>query len=80
MLYGTGCSLDITNGLLALAVGMQQYYATTALPAVILYPGVTSREVAINTTFANLVELEDGGPQLPNTNANVLALWSRLYL
>ncbi|RMD94332.1 MAG: RagB/SusD family nutrient uptake outer membrane protein [Calditrichaeota bacterium] len=88
-----GCSLDVTNpnnaseeqvlttseGIVSLAVGMQQFYATTALEAYILYPGVTSREVAINTTFANLVDLEAGGPGLPNTNANVAAIWSRSF-
>lgn len=89
----TGCELDITNpnaasedqvlgtteGIAALAVGMQQYYATNTLETLILTPGVTSREVAINTTFANLIELEDGGAELPTTNGNILQLWSRNY-
>jgi hypothetical protein len=94
LLFGaTSCSLDVTNpnsaseeqvlttreGVIALAIGMQQYYATTALQAVILTPGVTSREIAINTTFANLVELEDGLTALTGANGSILAVWARLY-
>ncbi|HMB90424.1 MAG TPA: hypothetical protein VKP65_06220, partial [Rhodothermales bacterium] len=92
-LVATGCDLDITNpnnaseeqvlttpeGIKALAVGMQEFYAATTLETMILTPGITSREVAINTTFANLIELEDGGTALPNTNGNVLQVWSRNY-
>ncbi len=93
LLGAAGCSLNVTNpnsaseeqvlttreGVIALAIGMQQFYATTALEAVILTPGVTSREIAINTTFANLVELEDGLSALTGANGSLLALWSRLY-
>ena len=87
------CSLDVTNpnnptegevlasedGLRALAVGMQEYYATTALSALVLTPGVTTRELAINTTFANLIDLEDGGERVSGSSGNVLSLWSRSY-
>ncbi len=30
------------------------------------------------STFTNVLEIEAGGAALPNNNANVLALWSRL--
>ncbi|NBB85656.1 MAG: hypothetical protein GVY12_05445 [Bacteroidetes bacterium] len=88
-----GCEFDITNpnnpseeqvlttteGIEALTVGMQEYYATTALQANVLNTGTTSREVAVTTTFANLINLEAGGEALPNSNANVLQSWSRNY-
>jgi hypothetical protein len=92
LLLGFGaCSLDVTNpnsasedqvlttreGIMALAVGMQQYYAVTALEPIILATGITSSELAANSTFLNLIELQDGGNKLTTGNANVLALWSR---
>ena len=93
LLLHSGCDLNITNpnaaseeqvltsteGVEALAVGMQEYYATTTLEAVLLVSGTTSREVAINNTFANLVNLEAGGPDLPPSNADMLRIWSRNY-
>ncbi len=86
----SACSLDIPNpnaateeqvlntkdGLLALAKGMQQHYATTTLPRAILYPAVTAREVAAMTTFSSLEELEEGGPQLSGENERVTRLFS----
>ena len=88
-----GCSLDISNpnspsenqvlttrdGLFALAIGVQQNYAGSALEAAILASGMSSREVVANSTFLNLIELEQGGNALPPGNANVLAVWSRHY-
>jgi len=89
----TGCELSITDpnsateeealssaeGIRTLAVGLQEIYATEAIEDAILTPGVTSRELAINTTFANLIELEQGGPNLPNSNASTSGLWSSQY-
>jgi hypothetical protein len=92
LLFGfAACSLDLTNpnsasedqvlttreGLIALAVGMQQFYAVSALEPTILTTGITSSELAANSTFLNLIELQDGGNKLTTTNGNVLALWSR---
>lgn len=88
-----GCSLDIPNpnspsenqvlttrdGIFALAVGLQQFYAGSALETAILASGMSSREVVANSTFLNLIELEQGGSALPPGNANVLAMWSRHY-
>lgn len=93
LLLVTGCDLNIVNpnepseeqvlttteGIEALAVGMQEYYATQTLAPVLLTTGTTSREVAVNNTFANLVNLEAGGADLPTNNANILQLWSRNY-
>lgn len=86
------CSLDVTDpntatddevltsreGIIAFTTGMQGYVKDTALQAIIRTPAVASREMAINTTFANLIELEAGGTALPEENASVLQNWSRL--
>jgi hypothetical protein len=56
---------------------MQQFYAASALEPVILATGITSSELAANSTFLNLLELQDGGNKVTTGNANVLALWSR---
>lgn len=88
-----GCGIDFENpnaateevvlstkdGIFGLTVGMQQYYATSVVSALILTTGTTSREIAINTTFANLVELELGGTNLLNNNGNVSGYWSTMY-
>ncbi len=93
LLFIPGCSLNIndpnaatnqqvltnSDGIMALAVGLQQFYSTSALGSIILTTGVTTRELAINTTLENLVELEAGESSLLNNNANVTALWSNLY-
>lgn len=92
-LFLVQCSLDVSDpnagtdddvlnsrdGILTFATGMQGYYAETALPAIIRIPAVSTREFAINTTFANLQELEEGGDAIPDENASMLQLWSRLY-
>jgi hypothetical protein len=92
LLLAPGCDLDLPNpnnpteaqvlttrdGLLALSVGMRQFYATSALEAVILTSGATAREVRGIATFTNVLEIEAGGADLPTNNANVTNLWSRL--
>jgi hypothetical protein len=88
-----GCDLNPTNtnnpseeqvlttaeGIRTLTVGMQEFYATSTLSATVTTTGVTSREIAVNTTFANLIELEAGGTDLNTGNANVEAVWSNNY-
>ena len=92
MLLLVSCSLDVTDpntatddevlssreGIISFTTGMQGYFKETALPAVIRTPAVSTREFAINTTFTNLVDLEDGGLDLEDDNANILQNWSRL--
>ena len=87
------CSLDVANpnsadeervltsreGLLAAAIGMQQYYAASVLNTATLTPGVTSGEAAVVSTFLNLIELQQGAGALNGTNGNVVALWSRPF-
>ena len=89
---GIACETDFDNpnaptdeqtyssreGILAATVGMRQYYSTTGLRWIVETPAVTTREVAITTTFQNMIELEDGGSELPNFNSNVEGLWASM--
>lgn len=91
VLVAAACDLNVTNpnaatdeevlnsrdGIISFTVGMQGYYASTTLPALIRTTAVTTRELAINTTFANLIDLENGGTALPESNGNILQVWSR---
>ena len=84
------CNLDIPNpnaapeadvlttkdGLIALAKGIEQNYATVTLGAAILTPAVSGREVAATTTFSSLEELENGGAQLSGENERVSRLFA----
>jgi hypothetical protein len=86
------CSFDVTNpnnpteeevvttaeGIKSLAVGLQQYYANTALEAIVIYPAVTARELTINTTYLGMEMLEDGGDALSGGAGQVTSLWFRL--
>lgn len=88
-----GCSLDVTNpnqafeeqvldtsdGIKALAIGMQRTYASSNVDAYVRHPAVTNRELAANTTFSNLLELEDGLAALSGANSAVGSIWSRSY-
>ncbi|WP_445731642.1 hypothetical protein [Mariniflexile sp.] len=67
------------EGILAATVGMQQLYATSGIRWIVETPAITTREVAVTTTFLNLIELEDGGTNLPNFNSNVQGLWSNMF-
>lgn len=73
-------TLSTAEGIRALAVGMQEFYATDALNATIPRGvSITSREIAINNTFSNLVEMEAGGENISTSNQNVEAIWSDNY-
>jgi len=70
--------LNTKDGLNTLVVGIRQLYSTTGVRFIVETPAVTSREAAITTTFQNMIELEDGGADLPNFNSNVRGIWSTL--
>ena len=73
-------TLSSAQGIRTLTVGMQEFYATDALNATVPRAvSITSREIAINNTFSNLVEMEAGGDNLSTSNANVEAIWSDNY-
>ncbi len=59
------------DGLRALAAGLQRQYNASAFPALVLTTGITSRELAADNTFANLLELDAGGAALDPSNANL---------
>lgn len=66
------------EGLITLSIGMKQFYATSALEALVVTPGTTAREIKGITTFTNIIEIESGGTALPTFNGNILSLWSRM--
>ena len=93
MLFGIySCETDFDNpnaateeqtfstreGVFAAAIGLKQLYSTTGLRWLIETPAITTREGGITTTFQNMIELEDGGQDLPNFNSNVQGLWSSM--
>ena len=92
LLLTSSCELDIPNpnaasdlevlnsreGIIALSVGVRQFYSTAGLEAAYLYPGVTGRELKGVATFTNVLELEAGGASLPTFNGNILGIWSRM--
>ncbi len=89
----SACSLDVSNpnsatqedvlnsaeGIESYAIGMQGYFAENAYPDVVLNTGVTTRELAINTTYSSLVELEDGGTALPPGNSRINSIWDGMF-
>ncbi len=92
LFFAQGCDLNISNpnqasadrvlstsdGIIALAIGMQRNYASQNVDAYLRHPAITSRELAANTTFSNLLALEDGST-LSGANSGVSAIWSRSY-
>ena len=88
-----GCDLNVANpnqafeeqvlttsdGIKALAIGMQRSYASNNVDAYVRHPAITSRELAANTTFSNLIELEDGLAALSGSNSAIGSIWSRSY-
>lgn len=66
------------DGLLSASIGLSQIYATSGIRFIAETPAITTREVAINSTFLNLIELEDGGNALPNFNSNTVGMWGNL--
>ena len=87
----TSCETDFENpnaaasdqvftsreGILATTIGMQELYSTSGLRYIIETPAITTREAGITTTFQNMIDLEDGG-DIPNTNSNVVGLWTTM--
>lgn len=71
--------LTTTDGVRSLTVGMQESYATGAFGETVIVTGTSSRELAAVNTQQNFVDLNDGGTDLPNTNADVEGMWSANY-
>ena len=91
--FASACSLDYANpnaadesqalstreGLFALGVGMQQFYAANTIEAYITRTGVTTRELGVTTTFQNPLDLQVGGADFPSESGDVLVVWQRSY-
>ena len=71
-------TLTTREGIIALSIGLRQFYSTTGLSNTMLTPCVTAREVKGIATFTNTLEVEAGGTTLPTANGNILALWSSM--
>lgn len=66
------------EGIVALSIGLRQYYSTTGLSSVILASSTTAREMKGFATFTTVLELEAGGADLPTANAGILNYWSAM--
>ena len=75
---GEDTVFNTRSGLISAARGLQQLYNVNALDDIVVTPAITTRELAANTTFANLLDLEQGGPTLETTNADVGNLFLNL--
>ena len=67
------------EGLLVVATGLETQYKTQALSAYVLTTGITSRELAADNTFANLLDLDLGGAGLATDNGNVAGYFREMY-
>jgi starch-binding outer membrane protein, SusD/RagB family len=71
--------LSTREGLIALSVGMKQVYATSALEALYINSGVTSREMRGTSTLQNVLDLEAGAAILPTNSGNIAQVWNRMF-
>ncbi|MGV3704726.1 MAG: hypothetical protein ACO1NU_05045 [Arcticibacter sp.] len=90
--FASSCELDQVNpnaaageqvlttreGIIALSIGLRQFYSTTGLSSIILAPSTSSREMKGFATFTTVLELEAGGTALPTANAGILNYWSAM--
>ena len=67
------------DGLRAAAAGLQRQYNGAAYDNLVLTTGITSRELAADNTFANLLDLDAGGTGLATDNANVTGYFREMY-
>ena len=67
------------DGLRALAAGLQRQYNASSYGALVTSTGITSRELAADNTFANLLELDAGGAGLDPGNANLTGYFREMY-
>lgn len=70
--------LNTKEGLFALGVAINQYYATSVLRQVIEAPGITTREFGVTNTFLNINELARGGDELSGDSGGITNPFVRL--
>lgn len=88
----TACETDFNNinqpaedqvlttkaGLLGIAVGMSEHFATSTYAPIVEIPGLSTREFGNTLTYVTPGELVIGGTLLNSDNAGITRLWSRL--
>jgi len=72
--------LTTKAGLLTVVTGMTNHFTTSTLGAVVEIPGLSTRELGDLLTYVTPQELVGGGSGLPNDNAGITRLWSRLLI
>ena len=72
-------AFNTRSGLLASAAGLQRQYNGVAYDNLVLTTGISSRELAADNTFANLLELDAGGAGLDPSNANLTGYFGEFY-
>lgn len=70
--------LSTREGIIALSIGIRQNYSTNVLASTMVTPSVTAREVKGVATFFNVIEIEQGGTDLPASNVNVSNYWAAM--
>jgi len=70
--------LSSKEGLIALTLGLSQNFATSTLAPIIEIPALSTRELGNLSTYLTPSELVLGGTGLPDDNAGLTRLWSRL--
>lgn len=74
-----GDVLNTRDGLIAATIGLQSFYNASTIDNLVLTPAITARELAINTTFQNLQDLEAGCGVVTNINQSIDGLFLALY-
>ncbi|NOQ91853.1 MAG: RagB/SusD family nutrient uptake outer membrane protein [Flavobacteriaceae bacterium] len=70
--------LTSKSGLITVAVGMTSHFTTSTMSPIVEIPALSTRELGNLLTFVTPAELVAGGAGLPNDNAGITRLWSRL--
>lgn len=91
-MFSTSCETEFPNvnnptedvifsskeGLMALSIGINQYFTTTVYRQVIEAPGITTRELGVTNTFLNINELARGGSELAPESGGITTPWVTL--
>lgn len=70
--------LTTKSGLITATVGMTSHFTTSTLSPIVEIPALSTRELGNLLTYVTPQELVAGGAGLPNDNAGLTRLWSRL--
>ncbi len=70
--------LNSKEGLIALSIGLTQNFSTSTLSPVVEIPALSTRELGNTSTYLTPSQLVLGGTALPDDNAGISRLWTRL--